>query len=232
MNSTTPRLAGSRSTRAKPGELLAGSGDAGDLVAQVALHDLGTGRSAPLLSTRTDTVNGSSVVRFLDAEVRVREGRVRQAVAERVQRRRRRVDVVAEHLAAAAAGAVVVVDRDLARVARDRDRQPSARVDVAAQHVGEPGAALFARAPRVHERGGVALASHGSECTRPLSTTTTTGLPERDERLRRASRCAAGQVEIRAVAELAARVTREQPRRPADAADDDVGVVDERGTTS
>jgi hypothetical protein len=44
------------------------------------------------------------------------------------------------------------MDRHLPNPARQRHRQPPARVDATEQHVGDRRAALLARAPR-HERG-------------------------------------------------------------------------------
>ena len=85
------------------------------------------------------------------------ERRVAEAVAELVERRagadvavarvvlRRRVTRTAGRL-------VVVVDRDLADVARERDRQLAAGVDLAEEHVGDAVARLDAAEPGLEDR--------------------------------------------------------------------------------
>jgi hypothetical protein len=73
----------------------------------------------------------------------------RQAVAERVQRRGRTVDV-----AAARRRLAVVEDRQLADAARDRHRQLAARVGAAEQQVGHGEAGLLAHVPAFDQRVG------------------------------------------------------------------------------
>ena len=86
------------------GELALGPGDACDLVAHVELHDLDAGACAGVGDVDAD-VERAVGRRVVDREVVVLERRVREAEAEREQRRARPVDVVAEDRAAAAAGA-------------------------------------------------------------------------------------------------------------------------------
>ena len=60
--------------------------------------------------------------------------------------------VLVGRVARAAGGQVVVVDRDLALVAREAHRQLAARVDLAVEHVGHGVAGLDAREPGLEDR--------------------------------------------------------------------------------
>src|SRR4029079_5924257 len=77
-----------------------------------------------------DGVAGGVEEALVDAEVIDRELRVRPPVAERPEWRRRPAYVVDLPVRLAAGRVVPIRQRDLADVARDRDGQPPARIDV------------------------------------------------------------------------------------------------------
>ena len=74
------------------------------------------------------------------------EGGVREAEAERVQRAR-----IPQQIAAAGRGLAVVVDRQLADVAGDADRQLAARIGAAEQDVGGGVAGFLAQVPALDD---------------------------------------------------------------------------------
>ena len=133
-------------------------------------------------------MNGPSVVDASTRRSRVHERRVREAGAERVQRRSGRVDVVAEHLAASAARAVVVVDRDLSGVAGNRDREAS-RSRRRHRTARRRGRRLPARpgTTRRRARRGRARASHGQRVHAAAQDHHDDRRAERDHALRRAA---------------------------------------------
>src|SRR4029078_10482333 len=95
-----------------------------------------------------------------DPEVRVREGRVTEAIAERKERRPWQIEVfrrVVVFLVGGETGvSVIVVEGDLARRAREGDRQLAAGVVIAKQHVGDRVAVLASEKPALYDRRGFA----------------------------------------------------------------------------
>src|SRR6185503_724827 len=76
------------------------------------------------------------------------EGGVAEAIAERIKR----LGGV-EQIAAPSGRLVIVEDRQLTDVARDRNRQLAARIITAEQHVGQRMAGLLAKIPALQQRG-------------------------------------------------------------------------------
>ena len=72
---------------------------------------------------------------------------------------------------------VVVVDRRLAKLAREGHRQLSARVDLAEQHVGDRVAGFGAGEPGLEDGGRAEATTFVSASGRPLNSTTTNGFP-------------------------------------------------------
>ena len=110
---------------------------------------------SPVFETVTSTVIVSAQRHRRRAARRAsveREARVAQPVAERIQRRRGAVDVVALPVRAAAGDLVPVVDGDLPGRARIRDRQLPAGIRLADERLGDRGGALLAGKPREQHR--------------------------------------------------------------------------------
>ena len=123
-----------------------------------------------------------------------------------------------------AAGRVVAVgERHLADVARHRDRQLAAGVHGAGQHVARSRPARRRRAPRRAGSRAQCSAAHGSASGRPLTTTSTTGVPVATTAS--SSSCwRPRKPEARPVAELAGRRVVGQAGPLAEHDDRDVGV--------
>ena len=144
-------------------------------------------------------------------------------MAERPERRRRPVDVVDLPVRLAARRVVAVRERHLADVARHRDRQPPARVDVAGEDLRDRGRPGVAGDPGEEDRGAV--------LGRPLDGRGTAA--DDDEHGRRAGRddgldellLAAQEAEIAAVARLARGRVVGQPGALADDDDRDLGIA-------
>ena len=106
------------------------------------------------------------------------------------QRRRRRVDVVAQDHASSTAVVRAGVHPDLAYGVQEGDREPAAGVHLAAKDVGQGVATLFTGQPGQDEALACGTTS-SSEWARPPITTTTTGTPRADVSAMRVS-CSAG----------------------------------------
>jgi hypothetical protein len=116
---------------------------------QIDLHDLVAGALAGVLDVHRDGGVLSRLELRGNDEVRVAERRVREAVAEGVERRLLDVAV------GAAAHGVVLEGRQVLLRAVDGDGQPAAGADVAEEDLGDRRAALLARIPGVQDRGDV-----------------------------------------------------------------------------
>ena len=115
---------------------------------------------APSFVTSTDTSIASPSRRALraDAQIRVDEPAVREAEAERKERRVRRVEIFAREVVLRilrpAGIALTVEQRNLPERARPRDRRSARRRHAARQHVGDRVTRLGAGEPRDEQRVG------------------------------------------------------------------------------
>ena len=122
-------------------------------------------------STVTRVRPVSRIFFFASRRFSKRERGVAQAEAEGIQRRH-----VVEQITAARRGLVIVERRQMARGARNGDRQFAARVGVAEQHFRDRVTALLPQIPALENRRHVWL-SELIEIGRPLNRSTITGLP-------------------------------------------------------
>ncbi len=139
-------------------ELLYGARDRARDVADIKLDDLVARELAGVLDIYGDLHRtGAEYLRLVHAEVREAECRVAEAVAERVKRRVRNVQVFRRvffgFLYRAARAAVIVIERDLPDRARERDREFAAGVRVAEERVRDSGARHRAAIPRFEDGG-------------------------------------------------------------------------------